>query len=168
MADFNDRDGPGGAAREAEESAGRIEAAFERASRTISDSMARAGRSGALSMQTMAEDILNSLARIAVDEFVTGPLESLIEQGLGGIGEAIGARASGGPVIGGERYIVGENGPEVFTPGRSGGISPMGGGPVVNVTINASGADAAGAARRSQGQIAATVARAARAGSGRL
>jgi len=46
-------------------------------------------------------------------------------------------RAAGGPVMGGTPYIVGEQGPEVFVPGRSGGIVPnhaMGG-----VTINIQG-----------------------------
>lgn len=33
-----------------------------------------------------------------------------------------GARAAGGPVIGGKTYLVGEEGPELFTPGRSGEI----------------------------------------------
>ena len=32
-------------------------------------------------------------------------------------------RANGGPVTGGQPYLVGERGPEVFTPGRSGGIT---------------------------------------------
>lgn len=38
------------------------------------------------------------------------------------------ARASGGPVHRGQPYIVGENGPELFVPGQSGGIIPNGGG----------------------------------------
>lgn len=42
-----------------------------------------------------------------------------------------GARAAGGPVSFGKSYLVGENGPEMFTPGQSGNIIPnhaMGGG----------------------------------------
>lgn len=35
-----------------------------------------------------------------------------------------GARAGGGDVIGGRSYIVGERGPELFTPGQSGSILP--------------------------------------------
>ena len=35
-----------------------------------------------------------------------------------------GARASGGPVTGGGTYLVGEKGPELFTPGASGFITP--------------------------------------------
>lgn len=39
-----------------------------------------------------------------------------------------GARASGGPVSAGKAYLVGERGPELFFPNRSGSISPNGGG----------------------------------------
>ncbi|MCZ8158642.1 MAG: phage tail tape measure protein [Rhizobiaceae bacterium] len=38
-----------------------------------------------------------------------------------------GHRASGGPVWGGSSYLVGEKGPEIFTPGRSGTITPNAG-----------------------------------------
>jgi len=33
-------------------------------------------------------------------------------------------REKGGSVMGGKSYIVGEAGPELFTPGRTGGITP--------------------------------------------
>ena len=35
-----------------------------------------------------------------------------------------GARASGGPVQAGKTYVVGEKGPELFSPGRTGFVSP--------------------------------------------
>jgi phage-related minor tail protein len=48
---------------------------------------------------------------------------------LGGIGDWFSGmfRADGGPVAGGSSYIVGERGPELFTPGVSGNITPNGG-----------------------------------------
>lgn len=48
-----------------------------------------------------------------------------------------GARASGGPVMGGKSYLVGERGPELFTPGTSGNITPNGamGGNTINITV---------------------------------
>jgi len=49
-----------------------------------------------------------------------------------------GTRANGGPVMGGKSYLVGERGPELFTPGTSGGITPnhaMGGGNTINITV---------------------------------
>lgn len=63
----------------------------------------------------------------------------------GGNGKAPGARAKGGPISQGSTYLVGERGPELITPGRSGyvnpaGASPQGGpitvSPVFNMTFN--------------------------------
>jgi hypothetical protein len=51
-------------------------------------------------------------------------------------------RASGGPVAPGGSYIVGERGPELFTPSSSGNITPnhaLGGG--ANITVNVNGGD---------------------------
>ncbi len=47
-------------------------------------------------------------------------------------------RAAGGPVSAGSPYIVGEKGPELFVPGRSGGIVPNNqlGGDTTNVVVN--------------------------------
>ena len=60
-------------------------------------------------------------------------------------GNALGGlRASGGSVASGSPYVVGENGPELFVPNRSGSIVPdtsmsgNGGGVIVNQTINVS------------------------------
>jgi hypothetical protein len=52
-----------------------------------------------------------------------------------------GFRAAGGPVSRGGSYIVGERGPELFTPGASGSITPnnaMGG---ANITVNVTSAN---------------------------
>ena len=54
-----------------------------------------------------------------------------------------GKRADGGPVSANRPYLVGEEGPEMFVPGKSGTIVPNGAGggvnSVVNVTINGDG-----------------------------
>lgn len=51
-----------------------------------------------------------------------------------------GGRAAGGPVSAGTTYLVGEKGPELFTPSRSGNIIPngamSGGSNVINITVN--------------------------------
>jgi hypothetical protein len=50
-----------------------------------------------------------------------------------------GARANGGPVGRGSTYLVGEQGPELFTPGTSGNITPnnaLGGSTTINVNVN--------------------------------
>lgn len=65
---------------------------------------------------------------------------------IGGVSSAVGgflgfggARAAGGPVRAGGNYLVGENGPELFSPNTSGKIIPngrMGGNTIINVTVN--------------------------------
>lgn len=52
-------------------------------------------------------------------------------------GAGVAFRAMGGPVTAGQSYIVGERGPELFTPGIGGSISPNGGGSGgINVVVN--------------------------------
>ena len=105
-----------------------------------------AGETGAqgLNVSAAAADVLgNALAQAVVrGEELGGVLKSLAAQlasralinGLGmlltggsfSIGKLLfgGFRASGGPVSGGSSYIVGERGPELFTPSSSGMIHP--------------------------------------------
>ena len=69
---------------------------------------------------------------------------------LGGVrpgSRSSGLRANGGPVVGGGRYLVGERGPELFTPGISGMITPneaLGGSTTVIVNVDASGSSVEG------------------------
>ena len=56
-------------------------------------------------------------------------------------------KADGGPVQGGRSYVVGERGPEVFTPGVSGGITPnhaLGGSTNISINVDASGSSVEG------------------------
>lgn len=76
-----------------------------------------------------------------------------IVKGIGGLIDNVfgGGRASGGPVSSGTTYLVGEKGPELFTPKTSGAIVPNGalgggGGTVINLTVNGA-IDAEGTAR---------------------
>ena len=56
---------------------------------------------------------------------------------LGGLFNFGGKRAAGGPVSAGSSYLVGERGPELFTPSRSGNIVPNNAmGSVGNITVN--------------------------------
>ncbi len=58
-----------------------------------------------------------------------------------------GVRADGGPVMQGGSYLVGERGPEMFSPGVSGMITPnhaLGGGVSVIVNVDASGSSVEG------------------------
>jgi len=63
-------------------------------------------------------------------------------------------KAAGGPVTAGTPYMVGEKGPELFVPGRSGTIVPnnqLGGGAATNVVVNV---DASGSNVQGNGQEA--------------
>jgi|TARA_R100000482_G_scaffold61952_1_gene22769 TP901 family phage tail tape measure protein len=58
-----------------------------------------------------------------------------------------GGKAKGGTVQGGRSYMVGERGPELFTPGRTGSIAPnkaLGGDMSVVVNVDASGTEVQG------------------------
>ena len=80
---------------------------------------------------------------------------SLIQYGVnaflgglpGGFGKFFEGKAAGGPVKSGGSYIVGEKGPEMFTPGVSGTITPnhaLGGSTNVVVNVDASGSNVQG------------------------
>jgi len=61
-------------------------------------------------------------------------------EGVVSTGTLGGRRAAGGPVSGGSSYLVGERGPEIFTPMSSGNIIPndrLGGSTNINITVNA-------------------------------
>ncbi len=51
---------------------------FEQAGDRIADSLERAARSGELSFNSLADSIANDFARLAVDQLITAPLESLV------------------------------------------------------------------------------------------
>ena len=87
-------------------------------------------------LQGLAQDV----ARIFVRKMVTEPLAA----GLGDFFKGMfgGGKAGGGPVSAGMTYLIGERGPELFSPGASGTIIPnhaLGGGGA-NLTVNIIGA----------------------------
>lgn len=77
-----------------------------------------------------------------VKEFINLVKANPIVSGISGLIDRVfgGFRAAGGPVASGTSYVVGERGPELFTPNRSGTIIPNGamgsGGSVINLTVN--------------------------------
>ena len=101
---------------------------------------------GTKSLGETALGIVKQLAR----QFLTMG----INQGFGALGQTGGilgklfggGKASGGTVQGGRSYMVGERGPELFTPGRTGSIAPSGsfGGANVTVNVDASGSNVEG------------------------
>ena len=108
----------------------------EKVSFSLSDSLAGVftdALTGAKNLNDGLRDLLKSMSSL----FLNAAFKSF----LGGIFPSIdfgGFRAGGGGVSAGKSYIVGERGPELFTPGRSGGITPNGaiGGGGTSVQIN--------------------------------
>lgn len=81
----------------------------------------------------MARSILADLVRMQIQQAIIAPIAAALP------GFTPSPRAMGGPVTAGRPYLVGERGPEIFVPGRTGGIVPngqMGGSVTVNQTIN--------------------------------
>lgn len=152
-------DGAGQRAAEA------LETAFERAGSRIEQALGRAARSGEADFSRMTEAILADLARLAAQQVIERPLAGLIDRALGAI-TPDGARAEGGPVQPGGAYLVGERGPEFFTPGVAGQVSPSGsggGGQTVHIHLTLPPGSSDSSERviaQSRGRIARSLARA--------
>lgn len=133
----------------------------------------RTGRFGFDDLRRVALQALGDIAASAIRLNLGGGGPA----GGGAIGQLAGlfaglfggapGRATGGPVVGGRAYMVGERGPELFVPTAAGEIRPVAGGTGsgtinIRVTVNApEGADQ-GFMARSGRQVAREVARAIR------
>ena len=93
----------------------------------LSNTIATFVTTGKASFKEFANALLGDIARIIARLLVVQALSSLGGgSGLGGLlgaGASAGARASGGPVNKNKSYLVGENGPEMFTPGENGRVT---------------------------------------------
>jgi tape measure domain-containing protein len=132
----------------------KMKALYSSIGQTISTSIVdslTAAVDGTKRLSDVASDTLRSLANILLKFGVNSLLGQLGDNG-GFLGKLFGGfRAKGGTVMGGTSYMVGERGPELFTPGRSGSIAPnssMGGGANVVVNVDASGTKAEGDGRQ--------------------
>lgn len=95
---------------------------------------------GTKSLQEVATNMLNRISNMLLDIGMNLLLFGA-PTGTGKGGGLFGGlfKAKGGPVMGGSPYVVGERGPELFVPGRSGTIVPnnkLGGGGSANVVVN--------------------------------
>lgn len=72
------------------------------------------------------DGVLTDIRRVFVQEFVSDPVRDFAGSAFKSIFGSMfgGARAGGGPVLAGKTYLVGEEGPELFTAGQSGHITP--------------------------------------------
>jgi len=111
------------------------------------DAVARFAIEGLMAMGQMAENVRGAF--VGLFEWLTGSFAKVGESvskligvvtfgRFGGGSDIDGARAAGGPVGAGGTYLVGEQGPELFTPTRSGSI-------ISNENMGGLGADGEGA-----------------------
>lgn len=105
---------------------------------------------GTKSLQEVASNLLSNIANKLLDVAVNLALFGAMSgTGTGGglLGGLFKKRAQGGSVMAGQPYLVGERGPELFMPGRSGGIAragSFGGNANIVVNVDASGTNVQG------------------------
>ncbi|MBL6853127.1 MAG: phage tail tape measure protein [Alphaproteobacteria bacterium] len=132
-----------------------IETAVSRSFASVENTIARAVIGGKASMDQLVAAILADFDRIATTQFIVHPIENALTSIAGAIG---GARATGGPVDAGVPYLVGEQGPELFTPASAGAITPNTA-LRPSITVNVTTRDAS-SFLKSETQIAAMLSRA--------
>ena len=100
---------------------------------------------GTSTLNDVLNNVLNKMIDAAFNMALFGNVGGSFMPGLGILGSIF--KANGGPVKGGGSYIVGERGPELFTPGVSGTITPnhaLGGSTNIVVNVDASGSNVEG------------------------
>ena len=118
---------------------------------------------------TQIEGVISQTITQSLQQAIAGASSGSGSSGVDGLANSLGkvlsgifggARASGGPVLPNQAFLVGEQGPELFIPNTAGHISPsarqQGN---VNIVMQISTPDA-GSFRNSQGQIIAEAAQA--------
>lgn len=100
---------------------------------------------GGKSLGEVLRGLEQDIIRLITRKLVTEPLGNMFTSWLGSVIPGFGgARATGGDVIGGRAYLVGENGPEMFVPRTTGTVVPntsrqqtQRAGNVINVNVTA-------------------------------
>jgi phage-related minor tail protein len=138
-----------------------IESAVTKSFDAVSTTIARAAVSGKLSMDQLVDAILADFERIAISQFIVKPIEGVVSSLANAILPIGGALAAGGPVSAGSTYLVGEQGPELFTPSGAGSITSnadlKSAGPQIVVNVQTQDAQSF---LKSRSQIAAMMSRA--------
>jgi hypothetical protein len=109
---------------------------------------------GANSLNDAFRNVLNKMADAFLNIGLFGNVAGNLIGGKGLLGTLFsGFLANGGPAKAGKSYIVGERGPEMFTPGVSGMVSPnssLGGSTNIVVNVDASGSNVEGDEQQSR------------------
>ncbi len=96
---------------------------------------------------SLLDSLLDQMLKILTNLVLFGNLTGSLTKGSGIFGTLFsGFLANGGTAVGGRSYVVGEKGPELFTPGRTGSVAPNSafGGANVTVNVDASGSSVEG------------------------
>ena len=103
---------------------------------------------GTHNLNSALSSVLNKMADAMLNMGLFGNVGGSLTKGGGLLGTIFGGLLhAGGPAKGGSSYIVGEKGPELFTPGVSGMVTPnsaLGGSNNIVVNVDASGTQAEG------------------------
>ena len=95
----------------------------------MEDALVNFVMTGKLEFRSLANSIIRDMVRITIQQAITAPFSNFI----GGLFKTpspapfknvVSGKAMGGPVMGGKSYLVGEQGPEIFSPTTSGNITP--------------------------------------------
>lgn len=123
---------------------------------TIADGVVDALKGAVQGTTTLAEaatnmlnDLANQLLQLGRNMLFFGNMSGALTAGQGLFG---GFLANGGTAMGGRSYVVGERGPELFTPGRTGSVAPNNaiGGSNIVVNVDASGSSVEGDGQQAQ------------------
>lgn len=127
---------------------------------TIADGFVDAIEGAVKGTKTLAEvatgildDLASQFLQLARNQLFFGNITGSMSKGSGLFGNLFGGfLADGGPATAGRSYVVGERGPEIFTPGRSGTVTSNDalGGASVTVNVDASGSNVEGDAEQSK------------------
>jgi hypothetical protein len=131
-------------AKTATNTGAQIKSVMSNAIKGMEDALTDFVQTGKINFKSLTDSIISDIIRMMIQKSLSGVFgNGSSGSGIGGmivsgIGSLIsGAKASGGPVGGGQTYLVGEKGPELFTPGASGSITPNNAlGSNVNMTVN--------------------------------
>jgi phage-related minor tail protein len=101
-----------------------IESAVNGSFNSIAGTIADAVLSGKTSMDQLVDAILDDFDRISIKDAIVKPIEGIVSSAASSLFSSVsGALATGGPVAPGSTYLVGEQGPELFTPSSNGSIA---------------------------------------------
>ena len=127
--------------------AAQAERLFTNAFKNMEDALVSFVQTGKLDFKSLANAIIADLIRIQIQNSIMKPLaQATSGMSLSGMFSSAGNflsglfKADGGPVAGGQPYIVGEQGPEWFVPNGAGTIIPNGQSPATSATTSSSSA----------------------------